>query len=293
MELDHEAQSRIEPPPNVVLNVTDVSQYVFCPRQFYLSKILDVHRQSPEFIEGTLEHDVRRLLSEALAPAYIESGPNPAKLSNAANAMIGKALDYAKNIALLQHPIFSKEIAGFVQELWYRLHLEEDERVQLLLSLVATDSWAVLVQASFPVETELSVFSSELGIRGRIDEVFRNKDGSIGIRDVKTSAYGFPFDQANQVQLATYAMILEKQTAKGVTWAKVYSSRSLAERRVIIGEELKKRVLDAADNARRLLASPEGPPSILSGPEAVKCDFCFLREECQHQASSKSGSQGL
>ncbi len=274
-----------------MLSVTDLSQYVFCPRQFYLSKVLGLRRQPPEFVEGTLEHDARRLLNEAIASAYADSGPDPMKLMHIAASTIGKVLNYAKNIALLQHPVFSTEVEGFVRELSFRLQQEEKERIRFLTSS-RDRSWSQRVETSFPIENEFSVFSPGLGLRGRIDEVYERADGTFAIRDVKTAPLGFPFDEANQIQLGAYAMLLEDQESRRVVGASIYSSRSLAERPVVIDDDLKKRVLDADQNVRRFLADPE-IPELLSGPDAVKCDVCFLREECHKLRVPDKDTRGI
>lgn len=278
---------------DLVLNVTDLSQYAFCPRQFYLSKVLGLHKQPSEFVEGSLEHDARRLLNTALGSAYAKSEPNQVKLLDTARNIIGKVLNYAKNVALLQHPMFSREIEGFVSELSFRFHQEERDRTRLLTHN-ATDgsSWADRLRASFPVESEFKVFSAELGLRGRIDEIYETGDGNLAIRDIKTALVGFPFDDSNQVQIGAYVMLLEEQESKSVARASVYSSRNLAERQVVVDGDLKKRVLDADDNVRRFLANPE-LPEILNGPEAVKCGVCFLREECHKLRNSDKEPHGI
>jgi len=275
-----------------VLSVTDLSPNVFCPRQFYLSKVLGLRRQPPEFVEGTLEHDARRLLNEALGSAYAASQQDTAMLLHAAGNIIGKVLDYAKNIALQQHPVFTKEIDGFVRELSFRLHQEERDRTRLLTCTTNVQGWSDRLRTSFPVENEFSVFSSKLRLRGRIDEVYEKADGTLAIRDIKTAPLGFPYDESNQVQIGAYAMLLEEQESKKVMQAAVYSSRSLAERQVVVDEYLKKQVVDANQNVRKLLADPE-LPKILTGPEAVKCGVCFLREECHKLRDPDRNTRGI
>jgi CRISPR/Cas system-associated exonuclease Cas4 (RecB family) len=276
-----------------VLNVTDVSQFVFCPRQFYISKVLGLRRQPPEFVEGSMEHDARRLLNQALGSAYAESVPEKVRLWNTASHIIGRVLDYAKKIALLQHPVFSKEIGIFANELSFRLQQEERERTRVLTCKPKGEgSWAEQVRGSFPVENEFSVFSRRLGLRGRIDEVYETADGTLAIRDIKTAPMGFPFDDSNQVQIGAYAMLLEEQVSKKVTRAAIYSSRNLAERQVMVDKDLEKRVVEAGQNVRRFLAKPE-LPAILTGSESVKCFFCFLREECRNLQSPDNDSRGI
>lgn len=276
-----------------MLSVTDLSQYVFCPRQFYLSRILALHRQPPEFVEGTLEHDARRLLNETLRQAYTaESTPDESKLFGKAESLIGKTLGYARKIALTQHPIFTREIDQFIQELSFRLHLEERERIHALLTLRSGRTWEETVRASFPIENEFSVFSPELQLRGRIDEVYEKGNGNLAIRDIKTAPVGFPFDDSNQVQVGAYAMLLAEQESKRVDQAAIYSSRNFAERQVMVDDYLKKRVIEAGQNVRRFLADPE-LPEILSGPEAVKCAVCFLREDCYNFRSPDKERRGI
>jgi len=176
--------------------------------------------------------------------------------------------------------VFSREIEKFVRELSFRFQQEERERTRLLAcNASGSRSWTDRLRTSFPVKNEFNVFSPELRLRGRIDEVYETGDGNLAIRDIKTAPVGFPFDESNQVQIGAYAMLLEEQESKKVVRAAVYSSRNLAERQVMVDEDLKKRVLDADENVRRFLAYPE-LPEILTGPEAVKCGVCFLREEC-------------
>ena len=59
-----------------------------------------------------------------------------------------------------------------------------------------------------------------------------------------------------------------------------------------LDEDLKKRVLDANENVRRFLANPE-LPKILSGPESVKCDVCFLRKECKKLSDVDKETSGI
>lgn len=272
--------------------VTDLSEYVFCHRQFYLSRILGLRRQPPEFVEGTLEHDARRLLNEALGPAYRQLGPDQVTMWDTAKALIGKTLDYVKKIAMMQHPVFATEIGKFVQELSFRLGLEEKERIRVLTGETNAPSWTDRVKASLPLKNEFSVFSPKLGLRGRIDEVYSTSSEKLGIRDIKTAPVSFPFDESNQVQLGAYSMLLEEQTSRKVDWAAVYASRSLAERRIVIDEDLKKKVLRTLEETRGFLAKPE-LPDILSGPEAVKCGVCFLREECHRLGDPDRHARGI
>ena len=289
MELDKDSSENAS--PHKVLSVTDVSQFVFCPRQFHLSKILGVHRQPPEFVEGTLEHDARRLLNEALRQSYIGSKPDEVTLMDSARTIIGKTLQYSKQIAMTQHPIFTREIDEFIRELSFRFELEERERTHSLLASRA-GPWSETVRASFPVQNEFPVFSSELQLRGRIDEVYQLSNGNLAIRDIKTAPVAFAFDESNQVQLAAYAMLLKEQESRKVERASVYSSRSLAERQVVVDEDLERKVLGATRNVREFLSHPE-LPEILTGPEALKCGVCFLREECMKLGSPEKDSRGI
>ena len=117
------------------LSVTQIVDCVYCPRLLWLKMWTRVPRvENFGMLRGTNEHEVRRLLADALKLEYQSCGVNTLENVDYKSCIQGAIDDALK----LGNPVSPKYYMGLFtvkDELSYRLELEEKSRLENACSL--------------------------------------------------------------------------------------------------------------------------------------------------------------
>lgn len=263
---------------------TDLMDQAYCPRLLYLKKIGHPPRgDNPAAVFGTVEHEVRRVLTKTLQAEY-EACSNLGDLKNLDyKKPLEETLDYASDLGEKTHPLFSATIQDGLPQMAYRLEIEEKKRHSKAIAMAKKGiKISKIVETLFPWETELGVGSSTLGITGRIDEVYKIGKKLIPV-DFKThtNRFGsFLWRDAHAEQLAAYAFLLElKYDGFKAKHGIVKYTQDLFEHQVKFPANNHNVIISHIDKARALL-DEQKIPKRLTGKDAMKCKHCYLREYC-------------
>jgi len=260
----------LEPVHGVPLTVTEMCDFLFCPRYAYLRHVLGFRpRVTPFGIRALFQHNIfvglLAVEPEILADSndrfedfesvYLENGLAIARMEHHCleNAFTRVALERDREIALIESKIRQAAL------MCYR----DSSRMKGLGSRLA----------------EVSYAAPEIGIRGaRIDIV--EQDHPL---DVK-AGNAANLRASHILQLAWYVMVLEHSHWVDVDYGEVYFIRSLSREVVVIDNRVRAWAIAKRKAAAETLSCssiPEGSGS---------CGTCLLREVCsqgteQHPSS--------
>ncbi len=263
-----------------LLNVTDLSSYLYCPRKFYLQKINGL-RQPPTkpMIEGLIRHQVLE-----------NFGNNEERLFENLE-LINQTLSsekihkhYQELLQKIIHPIFQKNIKSIkafqidINELLKKIKKQMNKEIQLRIKAIENTLrkgftgkalWENLTPKYF---SEYRLESEALGLKGRADRLMI-ADETILPFELKTREIEkiYPSDE---IQLTAYAMMLEEKFNKPIPIAILESGDKTHE--IAITKEAKQKVFDLINEVNTLLETgkPKFPSSF------SKCQSCFFEEAC-------------
>ena len=133
-----------------------------------------------------------------------------------------------------------------------------------------------------PWKFETGVGSTELGITGRIDQVYRINKLLIPI-DFKTHRSriaALMLRESHFEQLAVYALLLEiKYPGYSAKNGIIKYTEDLHDEKFNITTKAKKNVIEHIKQAKTLVNKHQLPP-ILTGDAAIRCSSCYVREFC-------------
>ena len=131
-------------------------------------------------------------------------------------------------------------------------------------------------------QTEEKITSVELGITGIIDQLFKVGKNLIPL-DFKTHTNRFAafiWNKAHREQLILYSLLSEiDNPGYKANSAILELTEDLTRTKFKITKKDKKDAIDHIKQARSLLKIGQVPPK-LSGPDAIKCSKCYLKDHC-------------
>jgi len=258
-----------------LINVSDISAYLYCPRKLYLSIVSGI-RTPPNklMIEGKLRHNILESFSkkeENLVKRITKDCP-PEEFLLAYQTFLR---DIAKEIFMKNNNM----IEGFSvdrSELFKKIlkNFEEDVMIRIISikkgiseGFFGEELWKNLKPKYI---SEMKLESEILGLKGRIDRVEFNEDKIIPY-EIKSRDNKIFF--SDEIQLTAYAMLLEDNYKKIIQEGVVECSGK--KQKMEIKPENKSTVLEIAEKIRNIDSYvPEMPSSF------GKCAKCELREEC-------------
>ena len=255
--------------PDFLVNVTDVRQWVQCPRMYYLNKIGGTPLKEP-VVKGTIVHEVfgdllrGRSLDESVEARIEEAGLDLGLLGADRDAMAETVRQHAG------------AIQGWLQQ----------------GTLTGGDDW----------RSEQTLVSERYGLKGRADAVRRGMP--VELKTGKNTRRDPRFH--DKVQAACYALILgERRGEPPDTGTLLYTKNAAVERAEESGDlspakefSIGSGLLEFVLRERNALAAMEYDSSVPTGYEAdAKCEYCFEQDTCMAisgrlDQESKAGQVG-
>ncbi|WP_255168190.1 AAA domain-containing protein [Natrononativus amylolyticus] len=237
--------------PGFLVNVTDVRNWVECPRLYYLNKLSGVPLNYP-VTKGTLVHEVfgdllrGRDLEASIDARIDERGLELGLLGESPESV---AEDVRKNAAAIEG--------------W----LEQGR-------LTEEDSW----------RSEQLLISETFGIRGRADAIRRG--APVELKTGKNLRKEPRFK--DKVQAACYALLLEEHGESVDTGTLLYTKNSALDRNEETGDLTPAKDFSMGDGLlkyvlrlRNEIAAMEVAGDVPTGYEGnAKCEYCFERDTC-------------
>ena len=277
----------------VGLTPTDMSNFDYCSRLFYISKLL---RQFQTIITfplkwGSIEHEVNRILAEKFQYTW---RMNPGKfLKEISQNDIVTTLNHVYNLAVVSHPHFSDDIKRALPELHYRLNEWINlKQVDLNKLLNHGYSWDSAISNVLPWKTEESVRSKKYELYGRIDSIY-NDGTSLIPEDIKTHGSRFSsfiHQDSHKTQLVCYSLMLEEQFGMPSNMARILYSKDVSYVSVNASINEKEKLIEQMAQAREILTQ-DIPPLLQGEAAALKCKHCYARRQCFQLAKDQQVSK--
>ncbi len=261
-----------------MLNVTDLGAYLYCPRKYYIEKVLG-KRGPPNkaMIAGSIQHKVLEEFSKQ-EESLIKSFKTHLTKSEI-KEKFNKLLD------LIIQKIFSKNHYMIIKFKISKKELEEKIRKAMSKEvLLIVDSVSETMEKGFfgqelfenlepKIISEMALYSDSLGLRGRADRVIISKENTIIPFELKTRTADkiWPSDE---IQVTAYAMMLSEKYNKPVSLGILEAGSKRHE--IEITEERKQKVLGLIKEVKNISKNPMFPSSF------SKCQSCNWEEECEN-----------
>lgn len=258
-----------------LINVSDISSYIYCPRKLYLSIVSGI-RSPPNklMIEGKLRHNILEGFSkkEESLVKQIREDCEPQELlllyqnflKDIAKEIFLKNNNMIECFSINRSELFKKILTNFDEDILIRI---SSIKKAISEGFLGEELWKNLKPKYI---SEMKLESDILGLRGRIDRVEFNDDKIIPY-ELKSRDNKIFF--SDEIQLTAYAMLLEDNYKKIIREGVVECSGK--KQKLEIKQENKNIVLEIAEKIRNIDNSVPDMPSSFG-----KCANCDLREDC-------------
>jgi CRISPR-associated protein Cas4 len=263
-----------------MLNVTELSMYLYCPRQFYLQKVLGVKKPvNKEMMEGRILHEILENFSNSEEEVIkeIETFDKEKILEK-----FSFLLEDLKNFSFLKNKNIIEKFSINQEELENKANkLIEKEILIRLPSIEETAKkgffkeklWENLSPKYF---SEFPLISEKLQLKGRVDRIMFSENMIVPF-ELKTRNADKVYD-SDEIQLAAYSLLLEEKFQKPINLGILEAGNKKHE--VIISKEAKEKVIKLTEEIHSLLLPPSYPSNF------SKCQNCSLKEECDKLVKS-------
>ncbi|GGM53929.1 DNA replication ATP-dependent helicase Dna2 [Halarchaeum rubridurum] len=253
--------------PDYLVDVTDIREWVQCPRQYYLSKLSGLPLKYP-VAKGTLVHEV---FGDLLRGRDLEA-----------------AIDDAVDDAGLELGLLGEDPESVREEVHQHAAAIEGWLNQGLLTEDSAADAASSERAGWHVDddwrSEYTLISDTFGIKGRCDAIRRGmpvelKTGKNTNRDPRFH---------DKIQAACYALMLEERGVEADTGTLLYTKNAAVDRAEESGDlspakefSIGPGLLEFVVRSRNRLAAMEHDMTVPTGKESnAKCEYCFSQDAC-------------
>jgi len=259
----------------MILNITDITAYMYCPRKFYLKKIRGLkERPNRAMVKGRLKHEVFDVFNRN-EKSFITNIKKEINKDEILKLYRTETLKIINQITSLRKDDLSKfKISrfDFLNEILSSLEKEiilrtgsVDEGIKK--GYLGNELWENL---SPKYLTEVEIISEKLELKGRIDRLEMGNE--IIPYEIKTRKEIY---ESDKLQLAGYALILEDRFNKKIERGIVETENNREE--IKIDKQLKDRFLQIAEEIRSLLVEKKEMPINSS---FKKCQSCNFQDTC-------------
>ena len=254
--------------PQFLVDVTDVREYVQCPRMYYLNKLSSAPLKYP-VIKGTIVHEVFGDLLRGVA--------------------FDEAVDDRVDEAGLDLGLLGMD--------------REEVREEVAENARAIDAWLSQGKLSGDDEwrSEMTLISETYGIKGRVDAVRNGMP--VELKTGKRLQSDPRFE--DKIQATSYALLLQERGVDVDTATLLYTKNAALDRSEFSGDFSPAKEFSVGDGlmkyvvrSRNAIAAFEYDFSVPTGYEAdAVCEYCFEQDTCRVvagrlQQESKAGQIG-
>jgi len=257
-----------------IINITDITEYLYCPRKVWLRKVKKIKEPANKaMILGYLKHKIFDIFNknEAVIVSQIKETLDKEKLISLYKTNLLRIIRETISIYRNMIKAFKIDPEELMQDTLSFMEKEIEIRIKALektlsLGFIGKQLWRNLKPKYL---TEFEIISDELGLKGRVDRImFAEK---ILPYEIKTRKEIF---EADKIQLAAYSLLLEKEFGKKIGKGVIETKKGQEE--IQLTKELKDKVLDIAEKIRNMDSNSE--TKFLNN--FSKCKNCRLKKEC-------------
>ena len=267
---------------NKILNVTDISSYLYCPRKFYLKKVKGLKDPPTKpMIEGRIRHEVLEKFSKN-EQNLLENFTQPLTKDQIIT-QFQNLLNNHIEIIFEKDSILIKQFSISPRELYQKIQIQMKNDIQLRAQTIEnTMKKGFLGKDLFKNLTpkyisEMPLYSETLGLKGRADRVALDREKQTIIPfELKTR----PIEKvwpSDEIQLTAYAMLLEEKYQTKIPFGILESGDVKHE--VLITEQNKEKIRNIIEQIKKLLLNENADPMFPSS--FSKCQTCSFKQECE------------
>lgn len=265
-----------------LLNVTDLSEYLFCPRKLYLKKVKGIKEPIKRCItKGSIIHHAYNFVyrGQPSVIKFISKGTSKEEVKRAFISLYYQALSRA--IRHNRNDLKGLGIDPFLmfQSIWPSFIEEANESSDSIISLAGQlnaygdELWDSITK----VVPEEQLISENLGLVGRADKIEAKEEG-LSIVEVKT---GKPPEkgvwESQEIQAGAYIMMAKERFGEKVSNEGFIEYVESKERRaVILDDMLEKKIKTVIEAVKDIISKNFIPKA----EESQKCSSCGLRDIC-------------
>ncbi|GIU69390.1 MAG: hypothetical protein KatS3mg002_0626 [Candidatus Woesearchaeota archaeon] len=285
-----------------MINVTQLSEYIYCPRKLFISGVLQLKEPSKEsLVKGSIWHKTYDLINKGEKNIVISvKSDNYEEIFDLYKRTFAK---YLREAIISQKSALKKleiSMISVFKEYWPNFEEEAILRASNIYSfikksnLLGEELWEKLTPK---ILSEQYFKSENLGISGIIDiievhETFSHEGLEKLYVPIELKTGSIPSKgiwDTHRIQLGAYLLLLEesgKKTGEGlIKYVSCKENRKVVENRVLVMDAfLKQEIKKTIFNVREILSSKE-PPEKTSNKN--KCSKCSFREICYNDQSMK------
>ncbi len=274
----------------MIVSVTSLSSYLYCPRKLFLTNVLGLAEIPKEaLVKGSIRHDTydkinkqeeefvkgitKKLSLDALSKKYEKAYTSFLKES------VSAYKEELKKLNLDPKEILDKTKPYFVRESKMRsLNLFQFIEKE---NILGEELWKRLTPK---INSEVRITSKFLQLKGIIDqiEVWDNRMVPVELKTGKMPQEGvWP---GHRIQLGCYALLMEERYNSRIKYGYVHYLDHEEKRIIQINPFLREEVNGLIKMVQMLMTS-KTPPDFCGNDN--KCSSCGLRESCYNQAFIK------
>lgn len=265
-----------------MIAVSALPTYHYCPRKFYLQYVLEVKPIEVErIVKGGIKHNVFDYINKAEEEIVKKITPE-----NIAETGMFYKQEYYKALmdAIEQKEETIRKVGldknVLLEETWPKLMQEAEIRAKNIVefaeqcNMYGKDLWEFLTPKYI---SELSVMSTKLKLRGRIDRVEVWDESYIPV-ELKTG--NMPMNgiwPGDRLQLGAYILLLQQKYKAEHGFLEYTEYR--VRKKLTMDENLRGEIINAVEEVHEAIKSKHLPKKCDS---KKKCINCFMREGCKN-----------
>ena len=262
------------------LTPTALANFRYCPRLFWYNQKMQFGGEASKNIAiGNFEHEVFEKYLELTKIDWLST--KNVNDENSLNERISRVFEFAIKLSKIRYPQFMDYLQDDLATLRYRLCELDRQKKNILDTLIKKGlTFDEAANTILPWKIETFLYSQKYNIKGRVDTIYKTKNGLI-VEDIKSHESrldGFIHKIEHKTQLVVYAILAEQQFGIPVKNAQIFYSRDLYTESFKITSKDKNQVL-AANLEARNTRSGDKPPK-LEGEETVRCECCYKKDLC-------------
>ncbi|MGC9309554.1 MAG: CRISPR-associated protein Cas4 [Candidatus Nanoarchaeia archaeon] len=260
----------------MILNVTDISSYTYCPRKFFLEKVQGLRKPpSKPMIEGKIRHEIREAFSKS-EKAFIQALPQLEEpiIIDRFNKLLDNLIDnnFTQNSQLInKFSINKQELKQKIRKSLARDFSLRASSIKQAMEkgFLGQELWQNL---SPKYASELFIIAENLNLKGRIDRVQFNTQIIPFELKTRPATRIWPSDE---IQLAAYSLLLESKYKQPVNQGILEAGQQV--NKIEISSEKKEQVKQLIREIQNMIQEKKMPPH----PSRFnKCRKCSFYKEC-------------
>ena len=264
----------------MMISVTDLCDYLWCPYQVYLKKVKKIRPPpSPAMVKGIVIHKIREETTKR-EKILVKDGTNErSSFEDVRKIIYGNAYQCAKNVVMRER----KKLEQYGMD---HLEILSEVKRELRYDCIITAAKFKRIMDKAGLETALDMMypegqpecmleDREMGLRGRIDHYDRFGDICIPI-DYKSGKHYDEVTPSQIMQISAYAILMERKMNANVPLGIIEYTQIGRMMPVIVDENAKKGVYDTLERVKKIILEKKEPEKNIG----KRCNYCSFREHC-------------